>query len=170
MLSVLTRDSNHSSDNSNKMKFEKKYYLQLLSARSSLEKTLRVNQIAIEKLEVILVYQVACRPIRRGSTVQNLGQISLTKQNINKYFSGDLISVNFLQKHTYIRNWSLVTPLMLCVLVLYILSGGTHSLKSAPNDRFFLRNFSWQFYLLLKVFGRNLLRENRRRNTFCILF
>ena len=36
---------------------------------------------------------------------------------------------------------------MLCVLILYI-SGGTYSLKSTPNDWFFLRNFSWQFYLL----------------------
>ena len=35
---------------------------------------------------------------------------------------------------------------MLCVLILYM-SGGTYSLKSTPNDRF-LRNFSWQFYLL----------------------
>ena len=34
----------------------------------------------------------------------------------------------------------------------------------------FLRNFSWQFYLLLKVFARNLLRRNRRRNTFRISF
>ena len=34
-----------------------------------------------------------------------------------------------------------------CVLILYI-SGGTYSLKSIPNDRFFWRNFSWQFYLL----------------------
>ena len=37
-------------------------------------------------------------------------------------------------------------PLMLCVLILYI-SGGTYGLKSTTNDRF-LKNFSWQFYLL----------------------
>ena len=42
-----------------------------------------------------------------------------------------------------------LTPLMLCVLILYI-SGGTYSLKSTTNDRFFLRNFSWLFYLLLE--------------------
>ena len=35
----------------------------------------------------------------------------------------------------------------------------------------FLRNFSWQFYFLftLRVFARNLLRGNRRRNSFRIL-
>ena len=32
-------------------------------------------------------------------------------------------------------------PLMLCMLILYI-SGATYSLRSSPNDRFFLRNFS----------------------------
>ena len=38
------------------------------------------------------------------------------------------------------------TTLMLCVLILYI-SGGAYSLKSTLNADF-LRNFSWQFYLL----------------------
>ena len=38
---------------------------------------------------------------------------------------------------------------MLCVLILYI-SGSTYSLKSTSNDKF-LRNFSWQFYLLSEV-------------------
>ena len=32
------------------------------------------------------------------------------------------------------------------------------------------RNFSWQFYLLLKVFAKNLLKENRRRNIFIFNF
>ena len=32
------------------------------------------------------------------------------------------------------------------------------------------RNFSWQFLLALRVFARNLLRGNRRRNTFRISF
>ena len=39
-----------------------------------------------------------------------------------------------------------LTPLMLCVLILYI-SGGKYSLKSTPNDKF-LGNFSWQFYFI----------------------
>ena len=34
----------------------------------------------------------------------------------------------------------------------------------------FWETFSWQFYLLSRVFARNLLRGNRRRNTFRILF
>ena len=34
----------------------------------------------------------------------------------------------------------------------------------------FSRNFSWPVYLLSRVFARNLLRGNRRRNTCCILF
>ena len=42
----------------------------------------------------------------------------------------------------------------------------------ADSERqiFFLRNFSWQFYSTLRVFPRNLLRGNYRRNTFRILF
>ena len=35
---------------------------------------------------------------------------------------------------------------------------------------YFLRNFSWQFLFTLRVFARNLLRGNRRRNTFRIAF
>ena len=58
-----------------------------------------------------------------------------------------------------------LTPLMLCVLILYI-SGGTYCSKSTPNER----NFSRQFYSLSRVFARNLLRGNHRRNTFRISF
>ena len=39
-----------------------------------------------------------------------------------------------------ITTW-LTTPLILCALILYM-SGGTYSLKSTPNDKFYLRNFS----------------------------
>ena len=39
---------------------------------------------------------------------------------------------------------------MLCALILYM-SDRTYSLTSTPNDRF-LRNFSWQFYLLSEFF------------------
>ena len=52
---------------------------------------------------------------------------------------------------------------MLYVLILYI-SGRTYSLKSSPNDRSIKKLFHG------RVFARNLLRGNRRRNTFCILF
>ena len=38
-------------------------------------------------------------------------------------------------------------------------------MKSSPNDRFFEKLFMAIFTLTLKVFGGNLLRESRRRNT-----
>ena len=57
---------------------------------------------------------------------------------------------------------------MLCVLILYI-SGGTYSLQSAPNDRFFEKLFM-EICFTLRVFARNLLRGNRRRNPFRISF
>ena len=44
---------------------------------------------------------------------------------------------------------------MLCVLILYI-SGGTYSLKSTPNDRFFEKLFM-AILFTLRVFARNLL-------------
>ena len=57
---------------------------------------------------------------------------------------------------------------MLWELILYI-SGGTYSLKSTPNDRFFEKVFMIILFTL-RVFARNLLRGNCRKNTFCILF
>ena len=57
---------------------------------------------------------------------------------------------------------------MLCVLILYI-SSGTYCLKSTTNDRFFEKLFM-VIWFTLRVFARNLLRGNHRRNTFCILF
>ena len=57
---------------------------------------------------------------------------------------------------------------MLCVLILYI-NGGTYSLKSLPNDRSFKKLFM-AILFTLRVFARNLLRGNRRRNKFRILF
>ena len=64
-----------------------------------------------------------------------------------------------------------LTLLMLYVLILYISGGhGTYSFKVDSERQFFLRNFSWQFLFILRVFAKNLLRGNRRSNTFCILF
>ena len=57
---------------------------------------------------------------------------------------------------------------MLCVLILYI-SGRTYSSKSTPNDRF-LEKLFMAILFILRVFARNLLTRNLRRNTFCILF
>ena len=47
------------------------------------------------------------------------------------------------------------TPLKLSVLILYI-RGGTYSLKSTPNDRFFEKLFMGILFTL-RVFARNLL-------------
>ena len=55
---------------------------------------------------------------------------------------------------------------MLFALILYV-SGWTYSLTSTPKDRF-LRNFLMAALFTLRVFARNLLRGNRRRNTFRI--
>ena len=57
---------------------------------------------------------------------------------------------------------------MLCVLILYI-SDGTYSLKSTPNGRFFEKLFM-AIFIYIQSFCQFLLRGNRRRNTFCILF
>ena len=59
-------------------------------------------------------------------------------------------------------------PSVRCVLILYI-SGGTYCLKSTTNDRFFEKLFMVILFTL-RVFARNLLRGNRRRNTFRISF
>ena len=47
----------------------------------------------------------------------------------------------------------LLTPLMLCVLILYE-SGGTYSLTSTLNDRFFGNSFTTDLFTL-RVFARN---------------
>ena len=79
--------------------------------------------------------------------------------------------------HTYIIghysplvsiNAQLLTPLMLSALIVYV-SGWTYSLTSTPDDRF-LRNFVMACLFTLRVFARNLLRGDRRRNTFHISF
>ena len=44
---------------------------------------------------------------------------------------------------------------MLCVLILYV-SGGTYSLKSAPNNRFFVK-LNMAILFTFRVFARNLL-------------
>ena len=49
------------------------------------------------------------------------------------------------------------TTYVVCVLILYI-SGGTYSLRSTPNDRFFEKLFM-AILGILRVFARNLLEE-----------
>ena len=53
---------------------------------------------------------------------------------------------------------------MLCLLTLYM-SGGIYSLKSTPND-WFLEKLFMAILFTLRVFAKNLLRGNRRRNIF----
>ena len=43
-------------------------------------------------------------------------------------------------------------PLVVCMLILYVF-GGTSSLKSISDDRFF-KDLSWKFYLLLDFFAK----------------
>ena len=57
---------------------------------------------------------------------------------------------------------------MLCVLIAYR-SCRTYSLKSTPNDIFF-EKLLMAVLIYSQIFTRNLLRGNRRRNTFCIFF
>ena len=81
-------------------------------------------------------------------------------------------------RKSYIHNWplkpsvritaSLLTPLMLWVLILYV-SIRTYSFKSTPNNRFF-RNLFMIILFTLRVFARNLLRGSRRRNIFFLYF
>ena len=54
------------------------------------------------------------------------------------------------------------------VLILYI-SDGNYNLMSTLNERFFEKLFM-AILFTLRAFVRNLLRGNRRRNTFRILF
>ena len=99
----------------------------------------------------------------------------------NRKLKQILVKKNMLWQLSYtyihIHNWSLQLQdywptfshhLCYVVCVLYI-SGGTYSLKSTPNDRFFEKLFM-AVLIILRVFARNLLRGNRRRNTFRILF
>ena len=60
------------------------------------------------------------------------------------------------------------SPLMLCVFILNI-SGRTYILKSTPNDRFY-KKFFMAILFTIRVFARNLLRGNCRRNIFFSYF
>ena len=84
----------------------------------------------------------------------------------------------FIIVHTYIHNWPLqpfsqdywpsFSHHIYCVLILH----KWRDLQFIVNSerQIYLRNFSWQFLFTLRVFARNLLRGNRRRNTFRISF
>ena len=84
-------------------------------------------------------------------------------------------SQSCMKTHAYIighynpsvRKAQLLTPLIQCALILCE-SGGTYSLTPTPNDRF-LKNF-FTVDLCIRVFARNLMRGNGRRNSFRIEF
>ena len=77
--------------------------------------------------------------------------------------------------HTYIighcspavRIIDLVSHTAYVVCVNFIHKWRDLQFKVESERQIFLRNFSWQFLFTLRVFGRNLLRGNRRRNAFC---
>ena len=61
------------------------------------------------------------------------------------------------------------TSYIVCVnFIIYNLIGGTYSLKSTPNDRFFEKLFIANLFTLT-IFAKYLLSSNHRRNIFCIL-
>ena len=60
------------------------------------------------------------------------------------------------------------TTYIVCVNFIHKCRESTVQSRLRTTD--FLKNFSWQFYLLSACFARNLLRGNRRINTFRILF
>ena len=80
--------------------------------------------------------------------------------------------------HTYIighynpsvKIIDLVSHITYVVCVNFIHKRRDLQFKVDSERQIFLRNFSWQFYFTLRVFARNQLRGNRRRNTFRIYF
>ena len=101
-------------------------------------------------------------------------------RNLSNFSSKPVLALcteahRFLVTYIYIHNWPL-QPFSQDYwpsfshhfhFILYI-SGGAYSLKSIPNERF--EKFFMAILFTLRVFARNLLRGNRRRNTFRISF
>ena len=58
---------------------------------------------------------------------------------------------------------------MLCALILYV-SGGTYSLTSAPNDRFYLETFYGNFYFLSEFLPEICWEEIAEEIFFIIIF
>ena len=73
-----------------------------------------------------------------------------------------------------IHNWplqpfsQLLTPLMLCALILYV-SGGTYNLKCIPNNRF-LRNFFMACLFYSQIFCQKSTKRKRPKNFFLISY
>ena len=69
------------------------------------------------------------------------------------------------EPRVFTQNW----PNSYWIAVTYI-SGGIYSLKSTPNDRFFLRNFSWQLYLLSEFLPEICWKEIAEKFLFVFCF
>ena len=83
------------------------------------------------------------------------------------FFSNDCYNLI----HTYKHNWpsvrimtQLLTPFKLCALISYV-SGGTYSLTSTPNDRFF-KHFFLAGLFTLRVSTRSQMRGNLPQNMY----
>ena len=83
-----------------------------------------------------------------------------------------------LADDTHTHNWSvpsvriidLVSHAAYVVCANFIHKWRDLQFKVDSERQIVLRNFSWQFLFTFRVFTRNLLRGNRRRNIFRILF
>ena len=72
--------------------------------------------------------------------------------------------LNFSTLHTYIighynPSVRILTPLMLCVLILYI-SGGTYCLKSTSNDKFFEKLF-----MAIPIYSQSFCQKSAERKS-----
>ena len=89
------------------------------------------------------------------------------RQSILQFSRFIISTTNWLLKHFCIHSYIIFhynplvgnidfvsKTLMLCILILCT-SGGTYSLKSTPNDRFFLWIFHGNFYLLSEFLPEN---------------
>ena len=87
------------------------------------------------------------------------------------------LSIKSGKIHTYIighynptvRMIDLVSHNTYVVCAFLDIKGGSYSLKLTPNYGF-LRNFSWQFYLLSEFLIAICWEEIAEKNTFCIMF
>ena len=61
-----------------------------------------------------------------------------------------------------------LTPLMLCVLILYI-SGGTYSLKSTPNDRFFEKRFMAVLIYFQRFYHKSAEKKSPQKYFLCFV-
>ena len=110
-----------------------------------------------------VMFRISCFVLYVRLTNKSQVFLLCAEMKKKKYFCCDSYIIGHYNLSVRISA-QLLTPLMLCALILYV-SGGAYSLTSTPKDSF-LRNFFMAVLLALRVFARNLLRESRRRNIF----